>query len=66
MSIDADITGSAYKVLVFSVGDVLLGACVSVLLGKTKVNDEQLHTSKRERERERERVRYWLGVDLGS
>ena len=34
---------------VFSIGDVLVGTCVHVLLGQTKVDNEELQ--KREREK---------------
>ena len=39
MGIDGGVAGSASQVLVFPVGDVLVGAGVPVLLGQAKVND---------------------------
>ena len=39
MGVDAGVAGSASEVFVFLVGNVLMGAGVLVLLGKTKVND---------------------------
>ena len=42
MCVDAGISGGAREVLVLSVGNVLFGPRVSVLLGQTKINDEQL------------------------
>ena len=38
--VDTGISGSAGEVLVFSVGDVLFGSCVSILLSQAKVNDK--------------------------
>jgi hypothetical protein len=40
--VDTGISGGAREVLVLSVGNVLFGSRVSVLLGQTKINDEQL------------------------
>jgi len=40
MCVDTGISGSAGEVLVFSVGDVLFGSCISILLGQAKVNDK--------------------------
>lgn len=55
VSVDAGVSGSASEVLVLSVRNVLLGPGVSVLLGQTKINDEQLWRKGRERVREREK-----------
>ncbi len=43
MSVNACVSCSTRQVLVFSVRNVLLAASVTVFLGKTKVNDEELH-----------------------
>lgn len=48
MCIDGGVASCASQVLVFSVGYVLPGAVVSILLRQTKINEEQL--TKKERE----------------
>ena len=45
MGVDAGISGSASQVLVLTVGDVEVGLWVSVLLGKTKIDDIDLITT---------------------
>lgn len=46
MCVDGGVACCASQVFVFSVGDVLSSAVVSVLLRQTKVNKEQLVTEK--------------------
>lgn len=47
MCVDGGVASSARQVLVFSVGDVLSGPVVSVLLCQTKVDKEELTTKKK-------------------
>ncbi len=39
MGIDTSISGSSCEILVFSVCDVLVRACISILLSQAKVNN---------------------------
>ena len=61
MCVDACVSGSPGEVLVFSVRDVLMCACVTVLLGKAKVYDvDKVALLSQAHE---EVVRFYISVD---
>ena len=49
MSIDAGVSSSPSEVLVLTIRYMLLTTSITIFLGKTKINDEQLHKWKQHR-----------------